>query len=116
MKQLFKTHPYAVGGFVVAMAVTLFFLFRITASAIYWNDPAHHNETVKPWMTIGYVAKSWKLSPREIDVMADLPLPQEGRGPLTIKEIATLRGVEVDEVIRQVNATIVILQLKRALQ
>ena len=116
MKQLFRNHPYASSGFVLALAVTLFFLFRMAATAIYWADPAHHNQTVKPWMTIGYVAKSWKLSPLEIDTVAKLPLPQEGRGPLTIKEIATLRGVEVDEVIRQVNATIVILQLKKALK
>ena len=35
MKALFRTHPYAATGFVLATAVTLFFLVRIVVSAIY---------------------------------------------------------------------------------
>jgi hypothetical protein len=115
MKQLFKSHPYATSGFVLACVVTLFFMVRIVASGIYWADPAHHNETVKPWMTVGYIAKSWKLDPREIDAAAGLPSP-EGHGPWTMKEIAKSRGVEVDAVIKQVNDTIAILQLKKVVE
>ena len=39
MKQLFRNHPIAASGFVLAAAVTLFFLFRIVSSALYWSDP-----------------------------------------------------------------------------
>ena len=91
MKQLFKNQPFAVSGFVLATAITLFFVVRIVTSAIYWADPAHQNETVKPWMTVGYIAKSWDLNPREIDILAGLPIPEE-HGPRTIKEIAQARG------------------------
>lgn len=110
--KLFRAHPYAASGFVLAAAVTLFFMVRIVLSAIYWADPAHHNETVKPWMTAGYIARSWQIDPRQIDLLANLPGP-EGHGPWTLKEIATLRGVEVSEVISQVNAAIAVLQLKK---
>ncbi len=115
MKQLFKNHPYAASGFLLAMAVTLFFMVRIVVSAVYWADPAHHNETVKPWMTVGYIAKSWKLDPREIDALAGLPTP-ENHGPWTIKEIARARGVEVQVVIDQVNAAIAVLHVKKAVE
>ena len=113
MKQLFRLHPYASSGFVLAAAVTLFFLVRIIASAIYWADPAHHNETVKPWMTAGYIAKSWHLDPVEIDRTAGLPSPQ-GHGPWTIAQVAEARGVAVAEVIAQVNATIALLEVQKA--
>jgi hypothetical protein len=115
VKQLFKNHPFAASGFLLATAVTLFFMIRIVTSAIYWADPAHHNETVKPWMTVGYIAKSWDLDPREIDVLAGLPTPEE-HGPWTIKEIAQARGVAVQVVIDQVNATIAVLQVKKAVE
>ena len=115
MKRLFNKHPFALGGFVLAAAVTLFFIGRIVVSAVYWADPAHHNETVKPWMTVGYIAQSWDLDPREIDRMANLPLPDK-QGPMTLREIARERGVAVEEIIKQVNATIAVLQMKKVLQ
>ena len=92
-------------GFLLAAAVTLFFLFRIVSSAIYWSDPAHHNETVKPWMTMGYIAHSWHLDPARIDLLAGLPSPKD-HGPWTIEQIAKARGVETDAIIRQVNDAI----------
>lgn len=113
MKSLFKSHPYAASGFLLAAAVTLFFIVRIVMSAIYWSDPAHHNETVKPWMTVGYIAKSWHLDPREIDRIAGLPSP-EGHGPWTLEQIAAARGVEVDEVISQLNAVVALLEAQNA--
>ena len=115
MKQIFKSHPYAASGFVLAAAIILFFMVRIVTSAIYWADPAHHNESVKPWMTVGYIAKSWDLDPQQIDLLAGLPTPAN-HGPWTIKEIARARGVEVQVVIDQVNATIAVLQVKKAVE
>ena len=112
MKALFRRHPFALTGFVLASAVTFFFMVRIAMSVLYWMDPAHHNETVKPWMTVGYIAKSWDLDPREIDAMAGLPTP-EGHGPWTLREVATSRGGEVQAVIDQVNETIAILQARK---
>ena len=61
--KLWRSRPFATTGFLLAAAVTLFFVIRITASAIYWHNPAHHNESVKPWMTFGYFARSWQIDP-----------------------------------------------------
>lgn len=111
--KLFRAHPYAATGFLLAAAVTLFFMVRIVMSAIYWADPAHHNETVKPWMTVGYIAKSWHLDPRDIDRIAQLPSP-EGHGPWTLAQIAKARDVPIDDVISQVNAVVLLLEVHKA--
>jgi hypothetical protein len=121
MKQIFRAHPYAATGFVLATAVTLFFVVRILVSAIYWANPAHHNETVKPWMTVGYIGTSWHLEPAEIDALAGLPGPKDGtgkshHGPWTLQQIADARGVPVADVINEVNAALAKLQADQALK
>lgn len=79
MTQTFRDHPFAATGFVLAVCLTLFFLGRMVTSALYWHNPAHHNETVKSWMTVSYIARSWQVDPRQIDRMAGFPGPKVGR-------------------------------------
>lgn len=97
-------------GFLLALAVTLFFLGRIVVSAIYWS--AHAEEPIRPWMTVGYIGHSWDLPAREIDERAGLPLPVEGR-PFTLQEIAADRGVPVEEIIALVEATVAEMRAER---
>ena len=104
-RALWRGHPKAVTGFVLAAAVTLFFIVRIIASAIYWHDPAHIHEPVQAWMTIGYVAHSWGLHGPDIDAAAGLPKPEKGH-PFTIREIARQRGVSEAEIIKLVTDTV----------
>ncbi len=112
MKRLWRAHPYLTSAFLGASAVTLFFAVRLIASIIYWANPAHQNVQVQPWMTVGYIGRSWGLNPREIDAMAGLPLP-EGRGPRTLAQTAQERGVPVEELIRKVEETIKVLEAKK---
>ena len=109
MRQLWRQRPYLVSAFLLACAVTLFFAGRLTVKVIYWSDPAHHNESVKPWMTVGYIGKSWHLDPRAIDALAGLPPPVEGH-PKPLVEIAKDRGVPVETVIKEVEAAIATLK------
>lgn len=109
LKSLWRNHPKALSGFVLAAAVTLFFAVRFVASALYWHDPAHIHEAVKPWMTIGYVAKSWGLHGPDIDAAAGLPKPEKGH-PFTIREIARQRGVPEADIIALVQQTVTTLQ------
>lgn len=109
LKTLWRGHPKALTGFVLAAAVTLFFAVRFVSSFLYWHDPAHIHEPVKSWMTIGYVAKSWGLNAPDIDAAAGLPKPEKGH-PFTIREIARQRGVTEAEVIKLVEATVAKLQ------
>lgn len=100
---LWRRHRAASVVFLLAAAVTLFFLARILASAVYWAG--HHEEPIAPWMTVGYIGHSWGIPPREIDERAGLPLPVEGH-PLTLQEIATARGVPVSEIVALVEKTL----------
>ncbi|WP_306258955.1 hypothetical protein [Pararhizobium sp. IMCC21322] len=52
-------------GFCAASFLALiYFVGSFTAELIYFNDPRHQNEALKPWMTPRYVALSYDL-PRE---------------------------------------------------
>lgn len=110
MIRLFRAHPFASTGFLLGLAVMLFFAVHGVRRALYWSDPTHQNQQVQPWMTVGYVARSWDLDPQEIDAIAGLPLPEERGRPQTLLEVAADRGVPVADLIAQVEAAIVTLQ------
>lgn len=107
---LWRRHRVASLVFLLAAAVTLFFVIRIAASAIYWAG--HHQEPIQPWMTVGYIGHSWGFPAREIDARAGLPLPIEGR-PFTLQEIATARGVPVSEIVALVEKTLSQMEAER---
>jgi hypothetical protein len=107
LRSLWRGHRWALGGFVLASAVTLFFLMHIVVRTAFWLDPAHHDMAPQPWMTVGFIGKSWDLDPAEIDAGAGLPSPGKETGhPLTLAEIARQRGVPVAQVITEVEAVI----------
>ena len=110
MKAVFRNHPYLSSAFLLAAALTLFFAVTAALDLIYWSS--RDREPVRPWMTVGYVARSWDLHGPDIDALAGLPLPQ-GR-PLTLNEIAVERGVPVAEIIAQVEAAVAKLIAEKA--
>jgi hypothetical protein len=110
LKDNFRRHPKLISAFALALALTLFFAVRFVIGFIYWS--AHHEEPVRPWMTIGYVGKSWDLNPRIIDETAGLPLPVNGR-PFTIKEIAEQRNVPAEDIIKKVEDAVAKLRAEK---
>ena len=109
MISLWRKRPYLTSAFLLACAVTLFFAGRIVVQAVYWQT--HQDVAVEPWMTVGYVARSWDLDPRTLDRIAGLPLPAVKGRPQPLSEIAKDRGVPVEEIIADVKATITTLRL-----
>ena len=107
---LAKRHPILVFAFVLALAASLFLAGRIAYRAVYWAQ--HRNVAVEPWMTMGYVVRSWGLDPREMDQRAGLPVPEKGK-PFTLEQIARDRGVPVSDVISLVEQTIAEMQAER---
>ena len=105
---LWRARPWLTSAFLLACAVTLFFAGRFTVYTIYWAT--HREVPVEPWMTVGYVARSWGLDPRELDLAAGLPLPEEKGRPQPLAEIARDRGVPVAEVIAEVEAAVATLR------
>ncbi|MGV8839576.1 MAG: hypothetical protein ACWA6X_04655 [Bauldia sp.] len=100
---VFRHSPRLAIAFTVAAAVTLFFAVRIVIGIFGWDPPP--DEEIRPWMTVGYIGRSWDVDPREIDALADLPLPEDRVSeprPYTLQEIADERGVPVEEIIAAV--------------
>jgi len=106
LKRLWANHPRLLLAFLLASTLSLFFAGRLIVSAAYWAG--HRQEAVQPWMTVGYVGRSWGVDPRQIDAVAGLPAP-DGH-PLTLEDIARQRGVPVAEVVAQVEAAIAALR------
>jgi hypothetical protein len=100
--KIFRRHPLLSGTFLLALALTLFFGISALSRAIYWAQ--HQRDPVAPWMTVGYVARSWGLHPKEIDERANLPHPPGH--PMTLREIASERGVPVQDIITLVEKTV----------
>lgn len=109
MRSLFRRHRAASAVLILSLALALFFAIRLGLGALYWSQ--HAQEPVQPWMTAGYVGRSWNLDPRAIDRVAGLPPPQ-GR-PLTLDEIARQRGVPVADIIARVERAVAELQATR---
>ncbi len=107
MTGLWRRHPVLVAAFVLALILSLAFAGRIVWRGVYWAE--HREVEVQPWMTVGYIGRSWRLDPRAIDAQAGLPVPTEGR-PFTLEQIAVQRGVASAQVVAEVEAAIAALR------
>ena len=47
--------------FALVVTVTVLFAVRTVRRAIYWRQ--HHDEVIRPWMTVPYVAHSYRVPP-----------------------------------------------------
>ncbi len=109
---LWRLRPVLTTAFVLACVATLFFAGSFAYRTAYWA--LHEEEPIQPWMTVGYIARSWDLNGREIDAVAGLPLPEVKGRPQPLSEIASDRGVPVADVIAEVEAAIASLRAERA--
>ena len=105
MIRILRNRPILTTAFLLACAATLFFSGRFVVQTIYWAN--HQEEPLRPWMTVGYAARSWGLEPRALDAEAGLPMPEMKGRPQPLSEIAKDRGVPVEQVIADVEAAIV---------
>jgi hypothetical protein len=99
--RLWHMRPYLTSAFLFACAVTLFFAGSFVYQAVYWS--LHRDVAIRPWMTVGYIARSYGLDPRELDRMAGLPLPVVKGRPQPLQEIAKDRSVPVEDIIADVE-------------
>lgn len=111
--KLWRRHPILTTAFVLALALTLGFAGRFVAQVVYWSNPAHQNQQVQAWMTVGYIARSWQVEGPDLGLEAGLP-PPDG-GPRTLTRIAADRGVPVAQIIAQVETAIARLQAQDAM-
>lgn len=62
-RHLWAHHRSALMVFALILGMVGFFAIRTVAATVYWMDPAHQDQTVAPWMTPRYIARSYKLPP-----------------------------------------------------
>jgi hypothetical protein len=84
-------------AFVVVVSFTGIFALRTVRRAIYWHR--HQDETIRPWMSLGYIAHSYGVPPRVLYQALGLPPKPGGPDRRPIREIAREQHRSVDEVI-----------------
>jgi hypothetical protein len=86
-------------GFVLALLFTGLFATRTVRRAVYWR--LHHDEAIRPWMSLPYIAHSYRVPPRVLYEALGIPHPPHDRRP--IREIAREQKRSVDGVISVVQ-------------
>jgi hypothetical protein len=101
---LWRHHRILVLICALGAAASLFFAVRLVVFWLYWANPDHHRAPLEGWMTIGYVARSWKVPP---EVLLDLAAPgQRGGRPLTLADIAAAGGEPLSALIDRLESAL----------
>lgn len=87
----------------VAIAVTGFFAVRAVRRAAYWRE--HRDETIRPWMSVHYVARSYRVPPPVLYQSIGIPPGPPDRRPL--REIAREQNRPVESLIAELQKAIV---------
>jgi hypothetical protein len=101
MKNLGGRQWLVVLAFLFVVSFTGLFAVRTVRRAIYWHY--HQDETIRPWMNLGYIAHSYSVPPWVLAQALGLPPKTHGPDRRPIREIAREQN-------RSVNAVIAILQ------
>lgn len=67
-------------AFAFALAFTGYHVVRAVANAVYWHQ--HRDEPIEGWMTVGYVAHSYRVPPHVLQMALGLPPAPPDRRPL----------------------------------
>lgn len=95
----------------VAPIATVLLALALVAALYFGVRSATHpmrierEQAVAAWMTPRYIARSWRVPPEVMQEALDLPVPRPD-GPLSLTQLAKLRGVPVEVVIAELEAAI----------
>ena len=95
MKQFRWKQWVLITAFVLVVLITGLFSVRTVRRAVYWRF--HRDEPIRPWMSLPYVAHSYRLPPQVLYEALGIPHPPHDRRP--IKQIAEEKNLSVDQVI-----------------
>lgn len=78
MKRLGWRRWLIIIAFLLAAAFASLFVVRTVRHAVYWSR--HRDETIRPWMSVGYVARSYRVPPDVLYRAINLdPMPRDRR-------------------------------------
>ena len=81
-------------AFLLSLCVTIVFVVRAVRPVIYWHY--HHDEPIRGWMTMGYVAHSYHVPPHVLHQNLGLPDKPPDKRPL--REIAKAQNRSIDDI------------------
>ena len=90
LRKLWHQHRFIFIGFVAAALITVLFAIKTVSGVIYWSQ--HRNTSIEPWMTIGYIAHSYRIDPRTLGDALGLTREEARNKP--VGEIAEDVGME----------------------
>lgn len=83
-----------VAVFLLIAGFTAFKAVNMVREAIYWKT--HRDEAIRGWMSVGYVAHSYRVPPGVLKLALDLPDKQPDKRPL--RKIAHMQHRSMDEI------------------
>lgn len=92
MKRLGPRRWIIVVAFLLAASIAGLFAVRTVRRALYWNS--HRDEVIRPWMSVPYVARSYRVPPHVLYRAIDLTPEPHDRRPL--RNIALEKSRTVD--------------------
>jgi len=102
MKRLNWKQWSAMAALILVLFVTGLFAVRTFRRAVYWR--LHHDEVIRPWMTLPYVAHSYRVPPHVLYEALKIEHPPHDRRPL--RQIAEEQNRPVDDVINTLQGAI----------
>lgn len=81
-------------AFALVVTATGFFAVRTVRRAMFWRQ--HHDEVIRPWMSVPYVAHSYRVPPQVLYEALKTPPQPHDRRPL--RQIAREQNRSVEEV------------------
>ena len=106
-----RHHPLASAVFALALLAFAALVGRAVAELVYFNDPAHQQQALEPWMTPRYVGLSWQLPPEVVAEIFDLGPPgigverRDGRPP-TLGDIADTMSLTLPQLEQMLRAAV----------
>jgi hypothetical protein len=89
-------------AFALIVALTGLFAVRTVRRAVYWR--LHRDEVIRPWMSLPYVAHSYRVPPQILYEALGIDHPPHDRRP--IRELAQSQNRSVDEIIAVLQSAI----------
>lgn len=87
----------------LALVMALFFATRFAVHWVYWNDQRNYHTEIEPWMTIGFVARSWHRAPESVALLIGNPDDLHRK---TLEEIAQDQGRPVEDLIADLTTAL----------
>ena len=103
MRRLSRQQWLVALAFLLALTVTGLFGARTVRRAVYWHY--HKDEPIRPWMSVPYVAHSYRVPPHVLYKAIGLAPAPHDRRPL--RQIAREQNRSVEQLIAQLQEAIV---------